>query len=66
MFIQQECIDLIKSDFQGIYNVTKQIYFFNETVNKYILNKDKRNAVFKLSIHQRILKKMYRFFHKKF
>ncbi len=50
-FIQQGRIKFIKSDSNGIYNVTEVC-----TSNKC--------CSFELSIHQRILKKLYHGFHK--
>ncbi len=50
-FIQQESIELIKSDFKDIFNVK----------NQKIPNKC---CSFELSIHQRNLNKMYHCFHK--
>ncbi len=50
IFIQQGCINLIKSDSKYIYNVTKD----------YI----QINAVFELYIQQNVQKRMYHGFHK--
>ncbi len=49
-FIQQGCIKLMKSEIKGIYNVNKYLYF--------------KVMPFELSVHQRILKKMYHVYTK--
>ncbi len=43
-FIQQRCINLIKSDSKDIYCITKEFYY-------------KKSCSFEFSIHQKILKK---------
>jgi len=52
-FIHQECIKMIKSDTEYIYNVTKDFYLTNAIM--YLIDKKCKQLLFiEFSIHQRI------------